>query len=180
MKTYIVLLRGVMPIGKNKTPMARLREVLDKAGFQDVQTYIQSGNVILRTDLSPGALEKRVHDLIKEHLGPDLVSVARTATQLRRILRGNPFHGLDISRVFYMMFARRPSNQHVRSVMAEDYSPEKLVITPDAAYLYIPGSAARSRLSNNFLERKLGVSATTRNTNTMKKLLEISTTDPYL
>lgn len=174
MRTYILLLRGVTPTGKNRTPMARLRDVLAKADFDDVRTYIQSGNVILRTDLSPRGVEQRVHDLIKKHIGPDLVIVARTVAQLQRVLDGNPFgKGYDISRVFFVSFAQRPPAEKVAELVARDFSPEKLVITDEAGYMYIPGSAARSRLSNNFLEKKLGVSATTRNFNTLSKLIEM-------
>jgi uncharacterized protein (DUF1697 family) len=167
-KSYIVLLRGVTPTGKNKTPMARLREVLTKAGFKEVRTYIQSGNVILRTNVSPAALEKRVHDLIKKHIGPELVIVARTAAQLKRVLDGNPFQkGHDISRVFFVSFAQTPSAEKIKELIAQDFSPEELVI---------PGSAARSKLSNNFLERKHRVSATTRNRNTLNTLIELAET----
>lgn len=174
MKTCIVLLRGVMPVGKNKVPMAQLRQVLTDAGFEDVRTYIQSGNVILRTALSASELEVRVRELIKEHIGPDLVVVVRTGAQLQKILDGDPFKDVDRSRVFYTVFAQNPSTQKVEELVGQDFSPEDVVITKDAAYLYIPGNAARSKLSNNFLEKRLGVSATTRNLNTMTRLIEMS------
>ena len=174
MKTYIVLLRGVMPTGKNKVPMAQLREVLSGAGFADVRTYIQSGNVVLRSALAAEEVENRVHELIKKHIGPGLTVVAKTGGQLEAIHRGNPFTDVDISRVFYTMFAQRPPVQKVQEFLSRDFSPEQVVVAEEAAYLYIPGNAARSVLSNNFLEKKLGVSATTRNDNTMRRLIEMS------
>jgi len=174
MNTYIVLLRGVMPTGKNKTPMAQLREVLSGAGFADVRTYIQSGNVILRTGLLAEEVEGRVRELIKTHIGPDLAVLARTGGQLEAIHRANPFTDVDISRVFYTMFAQKPPVDKVQELLSRDFSPEQVLVADEAAYLYIPGNAARSVLSNNFLEKKLGVSATTRNDNTMRKLIEMS------
>ncbi len=174
MNTWVILLRGVMPIGKNKVPMAQLRQVLTEAGFEGVRTYIQSGNALVRTDLSAPEVEKRVHDLIQQHIGPDLVVVVRTGAQLQKILDGNPFPNHDISRVFFTVLAQTPPEEKVKQVLAKDYAPEEVVITNDAAYLFIPGSAARSQLSNNYLEKKLGVGATTRNFNTMKKLIELS------
>src|SRR5687767_11600565 len=72
MRRYVVLLRAVMPSGRNKVPMARLREVLSADGFENVRTYIQSGNVIVDTPLSARAVEARVHEVIKEHIGADL------------------------------------------------------------------------------------------------------------
>jgi len=176
MNTLVILLRGVMPTGKNKVPMAQLRQVLAAAGFEDVRTYIQSGNALLRTNLAAPEVEQRVRELIRQHIGPDLVVVARTGAQLQKILDGNPFQNHDISRVFFTALAQTPPPEKVKQVLAQDYAPEEVVITGDAAYLYIPGSAARSKLSNNYLEKKLGVSATTRNFNTMKKLIELSTT----
>ncbi|MBI5879666.1 MAG: DUF1697 domain-containing protein [Chloroflexi bacterium] len=175
MKTYVILLRGVMPIGKNKVPMAPLREVLAGNGFENVRTYIQSGNVLVDTDLSAGAVEQRVHDLIKEHVGPDLVVIARTGAQLQRVLAANPFtQGYDISRVFFVSFKASPQTQAVTELLAMDFSPEQIAITRNAGYLYIPGSAARSKLSNGLLEKRLGVSATTRNGNTLNRLIALS------
>lgn len=175
MKTFIILLRGVMPVGKNKVPMAKLRDVLSKAGFKNVRTYIASGNALVDTDLTAKEAENRIHALIKKHIGPDLVVVARTGSQLQKVLNENPFkRGHDMSRVFFVSFYEPPSAQKVNDLLQQDFSPEKLVITKTAANLYIPGSAARSRLSNNFLEKKLGISATTRNFNTLTKLIAMS------
>lgn len=179
MKTYVILLRGVMPTGKNKVPMAQLRDVLSEGGFRTVRTYIASGNALVETDLSANAAEKRVHELIKRHIGPDLVVVARTGAQLQKMLDENPFErGCDLSRVFFTSFVVPPPPQKVKELLRQDFSPEKLVITKRGGYLCIPGSAARSKLSNNFLERTLGVSATTRNFNTLSKLATMATTAP--
>jgi uncharacterized protein (DUF1697 family) len=176
MKTYIVLLRGVMPTGKNKVPMAQLREVLGNAGFENVRTYIQSGNAFVDSGLSPEEIERRVHDLIKKYIGPDLVVVVRTGRQLQKVLNENPFkQGYDVSRIFFALFAGLPPLQEVKELLRQNFSPEELVITKNAAYMYIPGTYGRGILSNNFLEKKLGISATMRNFNTMSKLIEMST-----
>jgi len=176
-KSYIVLLRGVMPSGKNKVPMVELREVLARAGFKNVRTYIQSGNVLVDTTLSAGEVEKRVHEHIRTQIGPELVVVVRTGAELQRVLDNNPFQkGYDISRVFFVSFAKAPPAQKVKELLAQDLSPEKLAIIKNAAYMYIPGTYGRGTLSNNFLEKKLGVSATMRNFNTMSKLIEMSKT----
>jgi uncharacterized protein (DUF1697 family) len=175
MKTYIVLLRGVMPTGKNKVPMAQLREVLTNAGFGNVRTYIQSGNALVDSDLSAKEVETRVHNLIKQDIGADLVVMVRTATQLKKILDENPFkNGHDISRVFFVLFEESPATQKVKELLAKEYAPEKLVITRNAAYMYIPGIYGRGILSGGFLEKKLDVPATMRNFNTTSKLIEMS------
>jgi uncharacterized protein (DUF1697 family) len=164
-----------MPTGKNKVPMARLREVLAKAGFENVRTYIQSGNVLVNTPLSAHEVERSVHEHIKKEIGADLVVVVRTGAALQRVLDENPFGpGYDLSRVFFTLFATTPPAQRTTELLAQDFSPEKLAIVKDAAYMFIPGPYGRRMLSSNFLEKKLGVAATMRNHNTMSKLIEMS------
>ena len=175
MTTYIILLRGVTPSGKNKVPMAQLRKVLAMAGFSNVRTYIQTGNVLVDTEFSAIETENRIHHLIKEHLGPNLAVVVRTGIELQKMLANNPFQeGYDISRVFFVLFARIPEAETIEELLTQDFGDEKLALAGDAAYLYIPGAYGRGKLSNNFLEKKLNVSATMRNFNTLRKLVEIS------
>jgi uncharacterized protein (DUF1697 family) len=172
MTTYIILLRAVMPSGKNKVPMAQLREVLVEAGFKNVRTYIQSGNAIVDTELPAMEVEKQVHELIKKYIGPDLVVVVRTSIALQKILANNPFQeGYDISRVFFVLFAQIPATEKVKELLTQNFGDEKLAIAGDAAYLYIPSTYGRGKLSNNFLEKELSVSATMRNYNTLSKLV---------
>jgi uncharacterized protein (DUF1697 family) len=175
MNTSIILLRGVMPSGKNKVPMARLREVLAKHGFAHVRTYIQSGNVLVNTGLGAGEIEKRVRELIKKHIGPELAVVARTRAELQKVLADNPFKtGHDITRVFFVLFNQLPAPGKATELLARDLGEEKLVMTKHAAYMYIPGPYGKGKLSNNYLEKQLGISATMRNFNTLSHLIEMS------
>jgi uncharacterized protein (DUF1697 family) len=175
LNTHVVLLRGVMPTGKNKVPMAQLREVLTGAGFQNVRTYIQSGNVVLVTNLQAKEVQQKVHELIKNKIGADIKVIVRTGEQWQQVIQENPFiHGYDLSRVFFVLFAETPPQQIAEELMANDYGEEKLLLDATSGYMYIPGNAARSKLSNVMLEKKLGVAATTRNFNTMNKLVEMS------
>jgi uncharacterized protein (DUF1697 family) len=175
MKRYIVLLRAVMPSGRNKVPMAQLREALSAGGFENVRTYIQSGNVLVDTTLPAREVEERVRELIRKHIGPDLAIVARTRDQIRKVLEGNPFgKGHDQSRVFFVLMATRPPAAKVKQLLAEDLGDEKLAVVGTCAYMYVPGTYGRNRLSNNFVEKKLGVAATMRNLNTLTRLVEMS------
>ena len=175
MKTFIILLRGVMPTGKNRVPMAELRDVLSDARFENVRTYIASGNVLVDTTLKPKEIEVTVRDLILKHIGPDLVVVVRTAHDLQTLLDENPFpKKYDGKRIFYVSFAKKPPKKLVTQLEQEAFGEEKIAFGKHGAYMYIPGSAARSKLSNNFLEKKLDVSATTRNFNTLTKLIAMS------
>ena len=175
MTTYILLVRGVTPSGRNKIPMARFRDMLEKAGFAHVRTYIQSGNALVESELPAHTVEKSVRDLIRTEIGPDLVVLARTGSQLEEAIEANPFtRGYDISRVFFVSFAEKPPAEKVRELLSLDLSPEKLAFGENTAYMYIPGPYGRGRLSGNFLEKKLGVSATMRNFNTMNGLVTMS------
>jgi uncharacterized protein (DUF1697 family) len=178
MTTYMVFLRGVMPTGKNKVPMAQLRNVLTQAGFGNVRTYIQSGNAFVDSALSAEETEGRIHVLIKEQIGADLVAVARTGAEVQAILDNNPFReGYDLSRVFFALFAQRPAPEKVEELLAQNFGEERLAIVGGTAYMYIPGAYGRGKLSNNFLEKKLNVSATMRNFNTMSKMAAIGKRD---
>lgn len=177
LKKFVILLRGVMPSGKNRVPMDQLRKILTDAGFENVRTYIQSGNVLVDTKLSARETEDRVHALIQEQIGPDLVVIVRTKKQLQQLLADNPYDDTyDISRVFFVGFKEKPSDEKVNSLASEDFGEEKLVVRDHSAYMYIPGNAARSKLSVHFLEKKLGVSCSARNYNTISKLIELCDT----
>ena len=174
MSVLILLLRGVMPSGKNKVPMARLREELAKAGFYRPRTYIQSGNVLVDTDLPKEAAEWKVRDLMRERIGADLAVIARTGTELEEVLKGNPFReGYDSSRVFFVLFASPPPKAKVLDLLSRNYAPEKLAFGPGTAYLFIPGPYGKGTLSNAFLEKELGIVSTMRNFNTMSRLAEM-------
>lgn len=170
--TRIAFLRGVMPSGKNAVKMAALREALAQGGFADVRTWIQSGNVALRTGLSADDTAREVRRLIREKLGPDLPVIVKTPGELQAVLAANPFAdgAHDAKRVFVALANETLPAATARALMAQDFGDEKLAITDAAAYLCIPGSAARSRLGLPVLEKAFGFAMTTRNLNTLGKM----------
>ncbi len=89
---HIILLRGVTPNGKNAIPkMSYLADILTEAGFQHVRTYIQSGNIILESELDLEEIRERVHTLIKEKIGADLKMVIKNKNDFEKIVQENPF-----------------------------------------------------------------------------------------
>ena len=89
---HIILLRGVTPNGKNAIPkMSYLVDILTEAGFQQVRTYIQSGNIILESDLDLETIREQVHTLIKEKIGADLKIIIKNKDDLKNIVQENPF-----------------------------------------------------------------------------------------
>ena len=174
METYIILLRGVMPTGKNKVPMAELRVALEKAGLKNVQTYIQSGNAIVKSSMKSSDIEKLVHQVIKKDIRADIAVVAKTATQFGKIAENNPFVGEDTKKTYFTLLAQKPESKIMKDFASSDYSPEKVSVVGDVVYTLYATKYRDSKFNNNFIEFKLGVSATTRNFNTMTKLFELA------
>ncbi len=171
MTTFVILLRGVTPSGKNKVPMSRFREVLEEAGFAHVRTYIQSGNALVDTDLAAHDVETSVRGRIRNSIGPDLAVIVRTGEELEEALDSNPFqNGYDISRVFFVLFAEPLPEEKVREILSLDLSPEQIAFGHKTAFMYIPGQYGKGTLSGGFLEKKSGIPATMRNFNTMNRL----------
>lgn len=174
MQTYILLLRGVMPTGKNKVPMAELRVALADAGLTNVRTYIQSGNVIAKSVLDPTSLSQLAHDTIKQKIGADITVIVRTPQQLTAVMEGNPFPEADLSRLYYSMVASPPAPEQLEKFLEIDFTPDAIRVVDDTIYTLYATKLSDSRFTNNFFEHKLKVATTTRNFNTMSRLVELS------
>ncbi|MBI4998560.1 MAG: DUF1697 domain-containing protein [Rhodocyclales bacterium] len=173
MKPYAIFLRGVTPTGRNRVPMAELRVALAKAGLIDVQTHIQSGNVIARSALDAAATEQLVHEVIARDIGADIAVMARTPRQLADILAGIPFPAADTSKLYFSMLSARPAPKPLQALLATDFAPDRVAVVGDTIYSLYATRYSDSKFNNNFFERKLKVAATTRNFNTMSRLMEL-------
>ena len=173
-ETYIILLRGVTPSGKNKVPMAPLRAALTKEGLKDVQTYIQSGNVIAASGLTPVALERLVREVIRKSFGGDIAVMVKTAQQFARVLKRNPFAAADGARLYFSLLATAPDKKLLRELLSTDFSPDQVEYVNNTIYTLYATKHSDSKFNNNFFERKLKVVATTRNLNTMLKLAALA------
>lgn len=178
MKTWIILMRGVMPTGRNKVPMALLRSALEMAGLKEVRTYIQSGNVIVSSGLQRRALEALVHDVIAERFGGDIVVLAREASTFKRILARNPFAGEDTARLYFTLLDDKPKPAALEAFLASAYLPDRIEFVDDVAYILCATKYSDLKINNNFIERKLGISASTRVYNTIARLVELSEAAP--
>lgn len=174
MNTFVILLRGITPTGKNKVPMAPLRNALTKAGLKDVRTYIQSGNVIASSKLSQAALERRVHEIIHKSFGGDIAVVARTVKQFAAMLKRNPFADADGTRLYFTLFVSTPDKKLLKEFLSTDFSPDQVRFVKDTLYTLYATKHKDSKFNNNFFERHLGVLATTRNGNTVAGLLALA------
>lgn len=178
MNTFIILLRGVTPTGKNKVLMAPLRTALSKAGLKDVQAYIQSGNVIATSSLALPEVEKLVNEVIYESFGSDSAVLARTPEQLSEILKCNPFIDADGKRLYYSLLSAAPDKKRLEIFLSIDFSPDQVRFVNNTIYTLYATKHSDSKLNNNYFERKLRVTATTRNFNTMTKLVALTVQGP--
>ncbi len=175
MNTYISLLRGINVTGKKRMKMEELRTLFISLGFKNVKTYIQSGNVIFNSDKADGSsLVKIIESGIKCKFGFDVSVHMITPYRLREIIANNPFPFGENKACITFLFE---TPQHISwdELKAARQKTEQFEISEDenVVYLHCPLGYARTKLSNNFFERKLKVSATTRNLKTLNKLLEL-------
>ena len=172
MKKYIVLLRGINVSGKNKLPMAELRDLLKNLDFQNVQTYIQSGNIILDSDEGKYVICNKIKEGIQDKFGYDVPVIARTVPEWKKVISNYPFP-TDNTKIVAFVFLNKKVYElkiEVKGVNDDEYK-----IDNDMVYIYCPSGFAKTKLSNNLFERKLNVTATTRNYNTTLKLIELAT-----
>jgi uncharacterized protein (DUF1697 family) len=173
MTSCAIFLRGVTPTGRNRVPMAALRAALAGAGLRDVRTYIQSGNAVAATSLTRAALERLVREVIAREIGADVAVMARTRPELARVMAGNPFPLAAASRTYFSLLAETPAAPLVAALRAQDFAPDAVEVAGDTLYTLYATKLSDSQFTNNFFERKLKVAATTRNFNTMSRLLEL-------
>jgi uncharacterized protein (DUF1697 family) len=180
MDVFVILLRGVTPSGKNKVLMAPLRAALTKAGLKGVQTYIQSGNVIAKSHLNPPALEKLVHEAICNSSGGNISVLAKTPDQLSDILKSNPYKDADVPQPYFSLLATEPDEQFLTEFLSTDFLPDRVHYLNNTIYTLYATKHSDSKFNNNYFERKLRVTATTRNINTMTKLATLAAAQQFV
>ena len=172
MKTYIILLRGINVSGKNKIPMADLRELLNDLQFKNVQTYIQSGNIILESALDKTTICNQIKKEIQEKFGFKVPVLARTISEWENAIKKYPF-STENEKIVAFAFLNQVSNE--KTIEIKNIGEDKYKIDDDVVYLICPSGFGKTKITNNVLEKKLEVIATTRNYKTTTKLLALAT-----
>ncbi len=174
MNTYIALLRGINVSGKKKIKMADLRGHLAELNFNNLQTYIQSGNIVFESELTDiRELEQAIHKKILEKYGFEVPVLIVKPDYLKTVLDKNPYKTHETKQLYYTFLAETPAPELVEKLKTYNYSPEETQLVERHIYFYSPLSYGRSKMNNNFFEKKLKVAATTRNWRTLNKLLEM-------
>jgi uncharacterized protein (DUF1697 family) len=173
---HVVLLRGVNVGGRNQVPMARLRDTLTAAGFSDVVTYLQSGNVVLGSRKRPASVGRDVAATIEAEFGPRIAVTVRSLDELTAVVASDPFGDVrtDDSRHGVAFLDAEPANQRLAGLDPDGYLPDRIVAVGREIHLWCPNGFQQTLLTNAFLERRLGVVATTRNWRTVLKLRDLA------
>lgn len=178
MAAAVSLLRGVNVVGRHKIKMEELRELYESLGLRRAQTYIQSGNVVFRTDARDFTrLSKRIADAIEQRFAFRPGVVLRTAADLRGVIAANPFASrgdLDPSKLLILFLASEPPADVRGRILRIESEPEELRMEGRELYIYYPNGMARAKVSWAFIEKILQTPGTGRNWNTVRKLLEMA------
>ena len=178
MGIYISILRGINVSGQKNIKMAALKTLYESLGLKDVQTYIQSGNVVFTGHgADEETLASAIRAAIKQEFGYRIVVLVRSDHDWKSVATNNPFDGgsgIDPSKLHVTFLAETPGKSALDALNATDAGPDEARVIGKEVYLHCPNGYGRTKLSNSFLELKLGTPATTRNWNTVNKLLKLA------
>ncbi|HLT61125.1 MAG TPA: DUF1697 domain-containing protein [Microlunatus sp.] len=171
MKRYVALLRAIN-VGRRKIAMAELREVAEAAGFTEVRTHLNSGNLIVATDGDAESVRTTLEPAIAERFGFDVPVIVRSADQLRAALAANPFPDADPSQLIIGFCAFIPPDGTLERMRELAGEQESVAIDGDTIYVDYAGGLARSKLAAAG-DRGSGLVMTGRNLRTVQRLLEL-------
>jgi uncharacterized protein (DUF1697 family) len=175
---YIALLRGINVGGHKMVKMDRLREALVELGLEDVKTYVQSGNVVFKAPgQNPANLAKKIEEKVAREFGFAVPVVVKTAKEIGEVIRNNSLvkeKGIDPSKLHVTFLSCAPERNALKMLDAMAVTPDQFRCSGETIYLYCPNGYGKTKLANNFLEKMLGVSATTRNWKTVNQLYQMT------
>jgi uncharacterized protein (DUF1697 family) len=173
---HILLLRGINLGPNRRVAMPRLREVLTEAGFDDVRTYVQSGNIVLSSDKSPDRVAATCERVIADEFGFDVPVVVRSRDELAAVVQRNPLGEVATEPKRYQVsfLDREPEPEVVDQLAALAVDSEEFVAIGRECYAWHPDGVARSKLWTKLGGKGLGVTATARNWTTVTTLLQMA------
>lgn len=179
MRTLVSFLRGVNMAGHNKIKMTGLAALYKEIGFENSETFIQSGNVIFSDPASRSVNEitTLIEKAISDRLGLDVPALVRDIPEMKEIIALNPFlseEGFDPAKMAVMFLHKNPDEESLLKMEDVNYPPDKFRITGREIYIWCPNGFGRTKLYTNFFETKMKVIGTARNWNTINAMLELA------
>ena len=171
----VALLRGINIGPRQRVSMPELRALLEGLGHTNVETLVQSGNVVFTARAKPATLERQLEQEIEQQLGVDPKVVVRTRDELAAAIEANPFPVPDNPKDLHVTFlSGEPDPAAVEKLEAVDFGVDRLAFAGREIYILYTDGMGRSELAKQLGRAKLGVAATDRNWNTVTKLLEMA------
>jgi uncharacterized protein (DUF1697 family) len=168
------MLRGINVGGNKRIKMDKLRQSFEALGFDQVKTFIQSGNVIFKAPaMSTDKLSRKIEERIVSDFEFSVPVVSRTADELQKIIDRNPFlreHSIDVEKLHVMFLSATPRADAVKKLEELAVAPDRFAHAGNEIYLYLPNGVAESKLMKAPLDRLLSVITTTRNWKTANSL----------
>lgn len=175
MSRHIVLLRGVNLVKRNRVSMPELRRLLEAAGFGDVRTYVQSGNVVLSSRAASARVGADVRAVIKRSLGLDIPVLVRSRDELAEVVRRNPLRAIATNpRRYLVTFLEREVPPGFADDLAGVSRQEPFTVIGREIYSWHPDGIGRTPLWERLASRSLGVAGTSRNWTTVNALLAMA------
>lgn len=174
---HVALLRGINVGGKNRLLMKDLSALFVEAGCEDVRTYIQSGNVVFRTDPDLACLvPDRIAATIAARFGFRVPVLTRTRAEFAAIVRENPFlrRGADPEKLHVGFLAARPESTDVDSLDPDRSPPDEFAVPGREVFFHCPLGLARTKFTTRYFESKLSTTMTVRNWRTVLRLHEMT------
>lgn len=175
--THLALLRGINVSGHRMIKMDALQKSLETIGFQNIKTYIQSGNVFIDTDEQNAA---KVGFIIKNEIqktfGHDVPVVVINKKDLENCFANNPFlkeKEVDTKKLYVAFISTVLKPEAINDLKISNFKPDEASIDDSRIYLKYETGAGKTKLDQKYIEKKLSVTATIRNWNTVGKLLEM-------
>jgi uncharacterized protein (DUF1697 family) len=177
MTKYLALLRGINVSGHNMIKMDALKKMLDSMGFQNVETYIQSGNVFLESEEENAAsIGFKIKQEISKVFGYDVPVIMISKSNLELCFKNNPFlkeKDCDIKKLYVAYISKELTAEAINDLKISNIKPDEAVIDSNRIYIKYVIGAGKTNLDQKYIEKKLNVVATIRNWNTVTKLLEM-------
>jgi uncharacterized protein (DUF1697 family) len=174
MQTYIAILRGINVNGKNIIKMDKLLLLFQNLGFEHVKTYIQSGNVVFQSkNIETRDLEKLIQNKILENFDCKIPILVIEKSEWNLVANNNPFvnqRNEDTAKLHVTFLSEEPNEAFIEKIKQGNYDVDEFFVAGKAIYLFCPNGYGNTKLSNNFFENKLKITATTRNWKTVNEL----------
>ena len=177
MTTHLALLRGINVSGHNMMKMDALKTTLEGIGFQNVQTYIQSGNVFVDTDEeNPAKVGFQIKQEIFKAFGHEVPVVVIAKSDLEKSLINNPFlkeKEVDTKKLYVAFISIALRSDSINDLKISQFKPDEAHIEENRIYIKYAIGAGKTRFDQKYIEKKLNVTATIRNWNTVTQLLKM-------